>query len=326
MNNFLENLLKILISKSSRRLIVPFYHMVSDDENTFAEYLYKPRKTADFKKDLEILKKYYNPISLEEFIKHSTSKNELKQNYFHVTFDDGLANFYKVVAPILLKEKISATIFINTDFVDNKSLFYRYKASLLYQLYQKSSQNQKIKFHDFFNQKKAIKEKLFSINYNNKEILDDLAKAVGYDFEKFLKEEKPYLTTIQIQELIEMGFTIGAHSKNHPLFADISFVEQVIQTKESINYLVEKFKLKYKVFSFPHTDLNVSKDFFETMYKDKVMDFSFGTSGIKKDRIKTNFQRIEFEIGHKKAEKYLMKEYSKYFFKFFFNKNIMPRN
>ena len=63
MSYFLKN----LISISNRRLIVPFYHMVSDDENTFAKHLYSPRKIKDFKNDLEVLIKYYNPVSLKEF-------------------------------------------------------------------------------------------------------------------------------------------------------------------------------------------------------------------------------------------------------------------
>jgi peptidoglycan/xylan/chitin deacetylase (PgdA/CDA1 family) len=263
---------------------------------------------------------------MQEFIKISDQNRRLKKNYFHLTFDDGLANFHKVVAPILLEKKIPATVFINSDFVDNKALFYRYKVSLLYQIFEKSSLKDKKKFHAFFETKTRIKEKLFEINFNNKEILDDLAKVIGFDFEEYLAIEKPYLTSIQIEELLDMGFTIGAHSKNHPLYSDINFNMQIDQTKESINWLIEKFYLDYKVFSFPFTDLNVSEEFFIYLSNEKLLDVSFGTSGIKKDNFATNFQRIDFEIGNQKAEKYLIKEYFKYFLKAPFKKNVMPRN
>tara|TARA_B110000046_G_scaffold186039_1_gene231703 strand:+ start:1640 stop:2620 length:981 start_codon:yes stop_codon:yes gene_type:complete len=318
--------LKKLISTSNQRIIVPFYHKVSDERNTFSDHLYSPRKILDFNNDLAVLCKFYTPISMTEFIDVSLTKVKSKQNYFHLTFDDGLSNFYKVVAPILLKNKIPATVFINSDFVDNKALFYRYKASLLFQVYEKSSQKEKSKFHEFFNQKKEIKEKLFKINYNNKEDLDRLANFVNYNFKEYLAIEKPYLTTTQIKELIDMGFTIGAHSKSHPLYADISFQEQIDQTKECADWLKKRFNLDYSVFSFPFTDLNVSKEFFLKLARESVLDVSFGTAGIKNDAFNTNFHRLFFEIGNQNAKSYLIKEYIKYFLKAPFNKNMMPRN
>jgi peptidoglycan/xylan/chitin deacetylase (PgdA/CDA1 family) len=326
MNVFSTFFLKGLIKASDQRVIVPFYHLVSDSENTFANSLYKPRKIIDFEKDLKMLKAHYTPLLLQEFIALSKLGEKVNKNYFHLTFDDGLSNFYNVVAPILLERKIPATVFVNTDFVDNKALFYRYKASLLYQNYNESSSIEKRKFYDFFNEEGTIKSKLFDINYNNKRILDDLAKAVEYDFEAFLAQKKPYLSTIQIQELIDMGFTIGAHSKNHPLYADIEFEEQIIQTAESIEWLVKTFNLDYKAFSFPHTDLEVSNKFFVTLAEEKKIDISFGTSGIKKDDFKTNFQRLFFEIGNQSAERHLIIEYIKHFLKIPFFKNTMPRN
>lgn len=326
MNHFLENLLKKLISSSNQRMLLPFYHKVTDEVNTFTKHLYPPRRINDFKADLSVLKKYYQPISVQEFSRISKSKEKLTKNYFHVTFDDGLSNFYKVAAPILLENNIPATVFVNSDFVDNKSLFYRYKASLLYQFFAESSEKEKSKFYDFFEEKKKIKENLFSINFNNKDLLDDLANVINYSFDEYLEKEKPYLSSTQIEELIAMGFTIGAHSKNHPLYSDITFEEQINQTKECINWLVKKFNLDDKVFSFPFTDLDVSNAFFEKLSKEKTIDFSFGTSGIKKDNFDTNFQRLSFEIENENAENYLLKEYIKYFLKIPFQKNTMPRN
>lgn len=326
MRQIKEKILKSLIVASKQRIVVPFYHKVTSEETTFASYLYAPRKISDFKRDIAVLCKYYKPISMQKLLEVYASKEKMNQNYFHLTFDDGLANFYHVVAPILLEKKIPATIFINSDFVDNKALFYRYKASLLYQFYKNSSQKGKLKFYDFFEGKKEIKEKLFAINFHNTHVLDALAVSINYDFDEFLATEKPYLTTSQIEELIAKGFTVGAHSKSHPLYTDISFQEQIDQTKTCINWLVERFNLDYKVFSFPFTDLNVSKEFFIKLSKEKVLEASFGTSGIKKDAFETNFQRLFFEIENQHPESYLLKEYMSYFLKIPFKKNIMPRN
>lgn len=326
MNTIKENVLKKMISASNQRLIIPFYHKVSNEKATFSKHLYLPRKINDFKNDIAVLSNYYQPISMNKMIEISTSTNKIKHTCFHLTFDDGLANFYKIVAPILVEKKIPATVFINTDFVDNKDLFYRYKASLLFQVYQKSSEIKKKKFYNFFEVNKGIKEKLFTINFNNKETLDCLAKEINYSFEEYLAIQKPYLTSTQIEALISKGFTIGAHSKNHPLYSDINFEEQIKQTKESINWLVQKFNLQYKVFSFPFNDLGVSTAFFTKLFNEKIVDVSFGTSGIKKDVIATNFHRLFFEIENKNATNYLIEEYLKFFLKIPLNKNTMQRN
>lgn len=326
MNSIFNYFLKELILLSKQRVIVPFYHKVSDENATFEKHLYAARKTKDFKYDLNVFSKFYRPISLHKFIEISNNKKQIHQNYFHITFDDGLSNFYKIVAPILKERKIPATVFINTDFVDNKSLFFRYKASLLYQAYEQSSTKEKHKFYDFFQQKGGVKETLLSVNFTNKNILDDLAESIGYDFNEFLEKEKPYLTSKQIEDLMDMGFTIGAHSKDHPLYKDISLTAQLNQTKESIHFLTKKFNLDYKAFSFPFTDLDVEMEFFKRIKENDVFDFSFGSSGIKQDHIENNFQRTFFEIGTQKADYYLLKEYSKFMLKTLLRKNFMPRN
>jgi len=317
-------MLEKLIRLSKQPFLLPFYHLVSDDENSFSKYLYPPRKIEVFKKDLNVLLQYYTPVSLNEFIKLSQLNSQPKKPYFHLTFDDGLSNFYQIVAPILKEKKIPATIFLNTDFIDNKALFFRYKASLLIQLYEKSPIENKEKFYTFFKDKKNIKKTLLAINYQNKNILDELAIAVDYNFETFLKKEQPYLSSAQITALIKDGFTIGAHSKNHPLYANLTLSQQIKQTKESLNFLQEKYDIQYRSFSFPFNDLHVKKDFFLKMKTN--LDISFGTAGIKNDRFPLNFHRLSFELADKDIKKFLIKEYLKYFLKIPLGKNTMPRN
>lgn len=318
------NLLERLIRLSGRSFIVPFYHLVSDNENSLAKYLYPPRKIDVFKNDLNVLLKYYTPVSLKEFIKLISLKEQAKKPYFHLTFDDGLSNFHEVVAPLLEEKKIPATVFINTDFVDNKALFFRYKASLLIQLYETGSLEKKQKFHTFFGGKKNIKQLLLNIDFKSRYLLDELSLKVGYNFDSFLKKEKPYLTSAQIQDLINRGFTIGAHSKNHPLYSELSMVNQVEQTKTSLAFLKSKFNLNYNAFSFPFNDLGVKETFFLEMAAE--LDISFGTSGIKKDNFPTNFHRLSFELADDNIETFLNKEYLKYFLKKPLGKNIMPRD
>lgn len=316
-------MLKNLINITNQKILLPFYHLVTDDENTFAKYLYKPRKVDVFRKDLEILLKYYKPVTLQELIKINQQKRKINTPIFHLTFDDGLANFYEVVAPILEEKKVPATVFLNTDFVDNQSLFYRYKASLLFQFYENSSETIQQKFDLFFGKTNAVKENLLAIKFKNRNLLDDLAKAVNYSFDEHLSEKKPYLTTVQINDLLKRGFTIGAHSKNHPLYADLVLKEQLQQTKQSLDFVQNTFNIDYKAFSFPFTDLGVTKAFFKKM--EREIDISFGISALKNDDINFNFHRISLEVDDENVEHFLVKLYLRYLVKIPFRKHKMPR-
>jgi len=325
-----KQLLNGLISISKQQLLLPFYHLVADTTPLYAKHLYyRARSVADFKNDIHTFLAFYEPISLQKMIALH-AKNQLNQKkQVHLTFDDGLSNFYTTVAPILKEHKIPATIFINTNFIDNKDLFYRHKASLLIEKYEKGTLKEQQIFNEFVlenGSEKEVKPFLLSINSKNKDLLDVLALKVGVDFNAFLKTAKPYLTTQQIQHLLADGFTIGAHSKNHLLFSEIAETAQLSQLKESVQFVIQKFGVHYKVFSFPFTDLGVKKTFFKKVQSEKLVDLSFGVSGIKKDEIPFNFQRIIFEEAGKDATNFLMKSYLKYLLKIPFNKHKMPRN
>ncbi|MGB0886990.1 MAG: polysaccharide deacetylase family protein [Vicingaceae bacterium] len=267
--------MKYLINKSSHRVLLPFYHAVSDENPIHIKNLYEPRGVEEFKNDLDFLLKHYQSISLQELIEINKSAKPIPKNCFHLTFDDGLREFYTVVAPILKEKGVHATVFLNSDFIDNKDLFFRFKASILFEELQN--------------------DELLRLTYSEVDVLDGLANEVDTDFNKFLKNEQPYLTTEQITELIGDGFTFGAHSKNHPLYKELSLEEQIFQTKESLDFIKSTFNLNYSVFSFPFTDDGVSAAFFNEI--DGVTDLTFGCAGIKEDTAKNHLQRIAME-GH----------------------------
>jgi len=281
---------------------LPFYHAVSDNVPFHLKHLYQPRSSQLFKADLAYFLKYFEPIELKELIRLVKEDKPLKKNYFHLTFDDGLRDFYDVAAPILKEQGIPATIFLNSDFIDNKAIFYRFKASILAE--------------------KLVAKGLLDISYSEKEILDELAKENNIDFEEYLKNEKPYLTSPQIEQLIQQGFTVGAHSKNHPLYNQIKLEEQITQTKESIKAVITPYNLEYNVFSFPFTDFGVSHQFFAAI-KNEV-DLTFGCAGLKDDTIKNHLQRIPMEL-QQGGKEIIKTEYFYYLLKKIVGKNKIIR-
>lgn len=265
----------------------PFYHVVSNEKLPHI-LNYNYRNTAQFEKELDFYLKYFKPVSLAELV----SNKKWHEKIFHLSFDDGLKECAEIITPILLKKGVPATFFVNPGFVDNQQLFHKYKASLiLNRLYETS--NQKVKHYlkeQNLQGKEILKASILQVN-----ILDEAAAVFGINFKDFLEKQKPYLTTEQIFELKRQGFSIGAHSFNHPEFWKITEEEQLDEVKKSMDWLIEKVNPEIKAFSFPFTDSGVSLKVLKALKSDNICDVTFGTAGIKYDQSKHHFQRYPVE-------------------------------
>jgi len=296
---------------TKKKIVLPFYHTVAEQPLPHIKHLYRMKTVKEFQQDLDFLLKHFEPIDAEML--HHLHINQIitKNPVFHLTFDDGLKEIYEIVSPILLAKGVPATFFVNSGFVDNKALFYRFHASLAIEHLEKEK-----------TLTDCIKNKILSCSYQDKEKL--LPYFSQQQVDDFLNNEKPFLTTAQIQTLSKQGFTIGAHSIDHPYFYKIPFAEQLRQTRESVDFVSSIVKQKLRLFAFPFTDFNVSRNFFEEI--EPSIDLSFGTAGLKNDEILFNLQRIGAEKNKfESLQSVLQKGYMKYIVRFFLRKNTIYR-
>ncbi len=337
MNIFFRHLAQIagfiplqrLISITGQRCLLPFYHLISNEDVVHVKNLYRVKPVKEFEKELDFFLKYYEPVDFYEFI----SQGKVKKNRFLLSFDDGLREFYDIVAPILKRKGIPAICFLNSGFIDNKDLFFRYKASILIENLKTSNfslaKDKELK--NWFQVNKLAYDSRFqsllSVNYLNRNLLDELATLLDICFPDYLRQHRPYLETSQIEELIVQGFHFGAHSIDHPLYAGISEIEQFRQTKQSLDEITSLFRLDYRLFSFPFSDYGVSRRFFEKVFNPAgpVADMTFGTAGLKKDSCVCNRQRIPVENENYTAKEIVYAEYLYYIFKMFLGKNTIRR-
>ena len=260
------------------------------------------------------------------------NKEPVKGNSVLFTFDDGLKEINDIVAPILKQKGIPAIFFINPAFTDNKDLFYRYKASLVIEKLKTGSYSNALiseisKKLNSTNSINSVVKEILNISYSQKNIIDEIAVLLEYDFDLFLKENKPYLTVQQLKNLVYQGFAVGAHSMDHPEYYKISFEEQIQQTVDSVDWVKNNFNQNINLFSFPFTDYEVSKRFFDIIFNPKkpLVDLSFGCAGIKDDYHARNIQRLSMEEKSKSTKQILMNGYSSYLLKRIIGKNRIKR-
>ncbi len=93
-------------------------------------HIYPVVPAADFEAALLYLKENYSFVSYAQLHAHIFEGAPLPPRAVHLSFDDGYAECFAVVRPLLLKYEIPGTFFITTGLIDNKILFYRNKQSL----------------------------------------------------------------------------------------------------------------------------------------------------------------------------------------------------
>lgn len=266
----------------------PFYHVVSDE--ILPHILnYNYRNISQFKAELDFYLKHFKPVSLEELYANAYSTEKI----FHISFDDGLKECAEIIAPILLEKGIPATFFVNTDFIDNKALFHKYKASLILQ---KLKEKPHTGAEKLLNENGLNERNILNATFMQVAVLDKAAELMELDFSGFLKQQQPYLTTAQLIQLKNKGFAIGAHSTNHPEFRKISAANQLGEVRKSIDWITEKVNPKIKTFAFPFSDSGVDKSVLQTIFQEKICDITFGTAGLKYDETENHFQRYPVEM------------------------------
>lgn len=299
--------LNVMAAAAGHRFIIPFYHIVSDGDCPHVKNLYSFKNVKQFAADIEWLAKEYQPLSATDIPDVITGRYKGKKTML-LTFDDGLREMYDIVAPILLAKGIPAVFFINTDYIDNKALMFRYKASLAVDSLKLNAEQ---------------KQKVLAAR-NEREL--SLVAETGLEpvVSTFLSEYKPYMTTGQIHELINKGFAIGSHSASHLYYADISLQQQLDETLSSMKILKDEFNLTQQLFAFPFTDHGVGKEFFSKVYEAGI-DYTFGGAGIKNDIDKRQLQRVPMEGWDATAQQILKSEYLYYLLRTPLFKNTIQR-
>lgn len=282
-------------------LIINYYHMINDEEVLHIKHLYPHKTVEQFRADLDFILKHFTPITLNDLLVYQKHGRALPSKAMLLTFDDGFREMHDIVAPILSQKGVSATFFINSSFTDNRNLCYQHKASILvnYILQKSVSAIQQKQISDILlknNIKTSnINTSILAIKYAQRELVDSVANLLNLDFNDYLFKNKPYLSTEQIKKLINDGFSIGSHSIDHPLYEDLKMDEQIRQTIDSVSYVRKNFDLDYGAFAFPHSDIGVSKQYFNEIEKSGLVDISFGTAGIIQDCVSNHFQRFSLE-------------------------------
>lgn len=283
-------------------LIVPYYHMVSDTAVPHVSHLYRFRSIAQFRSDVEFFLSRFEPITLIDIVDVLDRKKTLNRPCVHLTFDDGFREMYDIVAPILQRSGAPATFFLNTAFLDGGGLAHHNALSLFLDRLQSdhsrlsgASLRRVESLLAGTRQCGTLRSRILSIRYAQKSLVRSLAEVFDVDFDQYVREMRPYLSSEQIATMLHRGFSIGAHSHDHPLYADLALSHQLEQTRMSVQLLQTRFGVNPRAFAFPHNDRGVAHEFFTKVFSEPMLDVSFGTAGLVPHFHARNIERVSME-------------------------------
>ncbi len=317
-------------------LVVPFYHMVSDEAVPHVEHLYRFKSIQEFRDDLAFLLRHFEPVTLLDIVGALNGTRALNHYCFHLTFDDGFREVYDIVAPILQRAGVPATFFLNTAFLDGRGIAHHNALSLL--LERLESRHHRVNAAILRHVDSLLplasdacpdlRSRILSIRHDQKSLVSSLAEILEVDFTQYVRATQPYLSSDQIATLLTMGFSIGAHSHDHPLYANLPLLEQLEQTRMSMELLKTRFGVSPKAFAFPHNDSGVQDDFFTAVFSEPLLDVSFGSSGLVPHFHPRNIERVSMEKTSAPAVQILARQFTRAtYFRFrsrFRNKGVGP--
>jgi peptidoglycan/xylan/chitin deacetylase (PgdA/CDA1 family) len=306
-------------SLSGVSLVVPYWHMVSDSSVPHVSHLYRFRTIPEFAADVEFFLRRFEPVTLQDIVDALNGKRTFNRPCFHLTFDDGFREMHDVVAPILQRAGAPATFFLNTAFLNGGGLAHYNALSVLLDRLQSrhappgaaSLRRLESLLAPAADGCTILRERLLSLRHAQQSLVQALAETLDVDFDRYVRETKPYLSYEQVKALLARGFSIGAHSHDHPLYADIPLPQQLAQTRMSMQLLEVRFGMTPKAFAFPHTDRGVDQAFFNAVFSESLLDVSFGTLGLVSHFHPRNIERVGMEKTSAPAAQILSREFAR---------------
>lgn len=268
------------------------YHVISDESLPHVRHLFDYKTPAMFEQDLIYLQDRYRLISYHDLLLAHDGKLKLPRKSMLLTFDDGYAECFWCARPLLLKYGIPCMFFVTTDWVDNRRLFYRNKASLCIDSVEAfddlswadAANRLRRAFGRPFVTREGFSEWIKALGIDAENSIDEACEVLRVDTAHFLASCQPFMTLKQVKRLAADGFTIGAHSKSHPRLQLVDPDRAAQEIVESSRIVQQWTGQAYVPFAFPFSSGDMDGRFLEALLSEnQFIRVLFGTRQLRKD-------------------------------------------
>lgn len=220
----------------------------------------------NFEQQLQVLKRYYKVITLQEFVKQQQAQT-LRKNSVCLTFDDGYADNYYHARPLLLKYNIPATFFIPSAFIDTKAWFWWDELTALILGSEKLPGRLTLRFPDEVFRIKvpamqryaaylSIWQRLQPLPYGEIQNILQQIRIWAQEAPTLDPENHP-MTSAQLDTLFSSSlFSPGIHTAHHPALACETPEKQKEEISSSLSFLAPYSKGQPLPIAYPYGSYN----------------------------------------------------------------------
>lgn len=242
--------------------LIFMYHRVTHNMPDFFHDPHMYVKCSTFEMHIQELKRLFKIVSLEELVSSSGNCTRLCS----ITFDDGWLDNYEIALPILLNNKINATIFLPVSDIGTNNWFWFEHIFHMANTLQHDRKTQSL-FLMFFNEAvprwPAKEINISSILELNERLKDlpaiDISRIIDLAYQKFnisIPCERILVDWDQVNEMGHLGITFGSHGMRHDIIPLLNKKMQIYAVDHSLSILRNKANNYVPFFCYPNGNWN----------------------------------------------------------------------
>lgn len=254
MRRAIATMLRGLLHAADRRpgLSILLFHRVLAERDPFRP---GDLTASQFDGIVAILARTFAVLPLEEAVTRLEA-NALPRGALSITFDDGYRDNLDVAAPILAAHGVPATVFVSTGFLDGGWMFNDrvIEACKLTRCASASFPSLRAEPLDLSTVEARVAA-AHAILDNAKYLEFDARLAAVTEFEHRLNVRPargPMLDEDGIRRLHASGVTIGAHTVDHPILANLDHAAARAQIHQSRERLIDILREPVMQFAYPN--------------------------------------------------------------------------
>lgn len=241
------------VSKYSPKILV--YHRFGPTDDL------KRMGVASFEKQIQTLVEHFNVLDLRSLCSRLTAKEPVPPNTVVLTIDDGYEDFYLYAYPLLKKYSLPATVYVTTDFTDNKIwLWPDFIEFVIHRTRHDDytlQMNGKV-FHyrlkkEPFQTWSDVADYCLTLKTETRnQFLRDFSGDLEVSVPSIPEPEYRALSWEQIREMSRQGIEIGSHTCTHPRLAmtdDADLLYEIGGSKKRIESMLGE---EVESFCYPH--------------------------------------------------------------------------
>jgi len=215
--------------------------------------------SATFEKQLKVIKRYFNPMTLAQLTEHIKTTGHSPANAVVITVDDGYRDFYEVAYPLLKHYQVPATFYVTTGFINGDLWLWPDQVTWL--LMNKANGLGELQLGTL---KVSLAEPMDRIwwpivghllNATNAERLHYL-QQLSASCQLALPVAAPSeYSAVSWSELVEMqsnNIEIGGHTVSHPSLGHMPLSESAFEIQQSWQDLTDNLGVHARTFCYPN--------------------------------------------------------------------------